>query len=183
MNATNDANATNATDATTAGLDTLTSRFSDPQQLVPELGDVSTALFKIAGNGTVPRRTVVLVHLRAGQLVGNTYLTVMHTGNARRAGVPEEKIAAVASWRDAPYFTDAERVALELVEAVLTPGGHTERVPDALYARAAEHYDAKALVTLAMAIGQVNFFVPIALIGKPLPGVSMAEQWRTAPAG
>ncbi|MFC9891931.1 carboxymuconolactone decarboxylase family protein [Streptomyces pilosus] len=170
-------------DTTTYGLETLTSRFSDPQRLVPELGDVSTALFKIIGNGAVPRSTITLIHLRAGQLVGNTYLTVMHTANARRAGVPEDKLAAVASWKDAPYFTVAERVALEVVEAVLTPAGHGERVPDDLYARAAEHYDDKALATLAMAIGQVNFFIPLALIGKPLPGVSMAEQWRTATTG
>lgn len=166
-------------DMTTSNLDTLTSRFSDPQKLVPELGDVSTALFKIIGNGAVPRSTITLIHLRAGQLVENTYMTVMHTANARRAAVPEEKIAAVASWKDAPYFTEAERVALALVEAVLTPARQGERVPDGLYAWAAEHYDDRALATLAMAIGQVSFFVPLALIGKPLPGVSMAEQWRT----
>lgn len=169
-------------DTTPNGPGTLTSRFPDPQQLVPELGDVSTALFKITGNGAVPRSTITLVHLRAGQLVENTYLTVMHTANARRAGVTEERIAAVASWKDAPYFTAAERMALELVEAVLMPSGRSERVPDNLYARAAEHYDDKALTTLAMAIGQVNFFIPLALIGKPLPGVSMAEQWRTSTA-
>ncbi|OIV37027.1 alkylhydroperoxidase [Mangrovactinospora gilvigrisea] len=169
----------NATDTTPDG---LTSRFSDPQQLVPELGDVGAALFKIIGNGAVPRSTIGLVHLRAGQLVANTYLTVLHTGNLRRAGVPEEKITAVASWPDAPYFTVAERVALELVEAVLTPTQAGERVPDELYARAAEHYDTTALATLAMAIGQVNFFIPLALIGRPLPGVSPAGQWRTAPA-
>lgn len=161
---------------------TLTSRLSDPQQLVPELGDAGAALFKIAGNGAVPRGTIALVHLRAGQLVGNTYLTMLHTGNLRRAGVPEEKITAVASWADAPYFTAAERVALELVEAVLTPNPHGERVPDALYARAAEHYDPRALATLAMVIGQVNFFIPLALIGRPLPGVSPAEQWRATAA-
>ncbi|WP_415947427.1 carboxymuconolactone decarboxylase family protein [Streptomyces sp. KLOTTS4A1] len=158
----------------------LTSRFSDPQQLVPELGDVSAALFRILGTGTVPRSTVGLVHLRAGQIVGNTYLTVLHTGNLRRAKVSEEKITAVASWRDAPCFSEAERVALELVEAVLLPSPHGERVPDELYARAAEHYDAKELATLAMLIGQVNFFIPLALIGKPVPGVAPTEQWRAA---
>ncbi|MFI0411087.1 carboxymuconolactone decarboxylase family protein [Actinomadura sp. 3N508] len=162
--------------------DTLTSRFGDPQQLVPELGAASAALFKIAGNGLVARSTIGLVHLRAGQLVGNTYLTVLHTGNLRRADVPEEKITAVASWKDAPCFTGAERVALELVEAVLTPAPQGERVPDELYERAAEHYDEAALATLAMAIGQVGFFIPLALIGKPLPGVSPAEQWRAATA-
>ncbi|GGV73560.1 hypothetical protein GCM10010277_87340 [Streptomyces longisporoflavus] len=163
-------------------LETVTSRFSDPQRLVPELGDVSAALFKIVKNGAVAPGTIGLVHLRAGQLVENTYLTVLHTSNLRRAGVPEEKITAVVSWSDAPYFTAAERVALELVEAVLTPGRPGERVPDALYARAAEHYDATALATLAMAIGQVNFFIPLALIGKPLPGVSPTEQWRASTA-
>jgi alkylhydroperoxidase family enzyme len=61
---------------------------------------------------------------------------------------------------------------------VLTPNPSGERVPDELYARASEQYDDKALATLIMAIGQVCFFLPLALIGKPLPGVSPAEQWR-----
>ncbi|MEV8440943.1 hypothetical protein AB0425_26495 [Actinosynnema sp. NPDC051121] len=64
------------------------------------------------------------------------------------------------------------------MEAVLTPNPRGERVSDELYARAAEHYDDKALTTLTMAIGQVCFFIPLALIGKPLPGVAPAAQWR-----
>lgn len=86
----------------------------------------------------------------------------------------------MASWRDAPYFTNAERAALALTEAVLQPSTHSERVPDELYARAAEHYDDKAMAMPAMAIGQVNFFVPMAVIGKPLPGVRPAVQWTSA---
>ncbi|MBT2450225.1 carboxymuconolactone decarboxylase family protein [Streptomyces sp. ISL-43] len=153
------------------------SRMSNPQELVPELGEVGAALFKATGNGSVARITIGLIQLRAGQIVGNTYLTVLHTGNLRRAGETEERITAVASWRDAPYFTGAERAALELAEAVLQPSVHGERVPDGLYAEASAHYDAKALATLAIAIGQVNFFSALALIGKPLPGRSPAEQW------
>ncbi|MFE3455765.1 carboxymuconolactone decarboxylase family protein [Nonomuraea sp. NPDC059194] len=129
-------------------------------------------------DGTIPQATISLVQLRAGQIVGNTYLTVLHAGNLRKAGETEERITAVASWRDAPYFTDAERIALALVEAVLAPNPAGERVPDELYAQASEHYDDKALATLTMAIGQVCFFIPLALIGKPLPGVSPAGQWR-----
>lgn len=153
------------------------SRLSNPMELVPELGEVGAALFKVVGNGSVPRATIGLVQLRAGQLVGNTYLTVLHTGNLRAAGEPEERITAVASWRDAPYYTDAERVALALAEAVLKPNDHGERVSDALYAEVSRHYDAKALATLTMAIGQVNFFIPLAVIGKPLPGKPVKEQW------
>ncbi|MGW1230050.1 carboxymuconolactone decarboxylase family protein [Streptomyces sp. NPDC002530] len=158
--------------------DTRTPRFTDPTALVPELGEVGPALFRATGNGTLPRTTIGLVQLRAGQLVGNTYLTVLHTGNLRRAGESEERITAVATWHDAPYFTPAERAALAVVEAVHTPNPAGERVPDALYAEAAAHYDEKALATLATAIGQVGFFTALALIGRPLPGVAPAEQWR-----
>ncbi|MEV4370151.1 carboxymuconolactone decarboxylase family protein [Nonomuraea sp. NPDC049637] len=154
------------------------SRLSNPAVLVPELKEIAGALFRATGNGSVPEVTISLLQLRAGQIVGNTYLTVLHTGSLRKAGETEERITAVASWPDAPYFTEAERVALALVEAVLTANPAGERVPDELYERAREHYDEKALATLIMAIGQVGFFTPLALIGKPLAGVSPTEQWR-----
>ncbi|GAA0344695.1 carboxymuconolactone decarboxylase family protein [Streptomyces blastmyceticus] len=150
----------------------------DPLELVPELAEVSAALFKAAGNRSVPRATISLVQLRAGQIVGSTYLTVLHTGFLRKAGESEDRITAVASWQDAPYFTGAERAALALVEAVLQPSAHGQRVSDELYAQVAEHYDDKALATLMIAIGQVNFFIPIALIAKPVPGRSFTDPWK-----
>ncbi len=155
----------------------LGSRMSDPAELVPELKELGGWLYRATGNRSVPRTTIGLVQLRAGQLVGSTYLVLMHTGMLRKAGEGEERIAAVATWRDAPYFSAAERAALALVEAVLTPNPAGERVPDELYAEAARHYEPKALTTLTLAIGQVNFFVPLALIGKPVPGVAPSEQW------
>ncbi|MEH6377920.1 carboxymuconolactone decarboxylase family protein [Streptomyces sp. KLMMK] len=150
----------------------------DPLELVPELAEVSAALFKATGNRSVPRTTISLLQLRAGQIVGNTYLTVLHAGFLRKAGEPEERITAVASWQDAPCFTAAERAALALVEAVLQPSAHGERVSDELYAQVAEHYEPKALATLMIAIGQVSFFIPIALIAKPVPGRSFNEPWN-----
>ncbi|MBV6703048.1 carboxymuconolactone decarboxylase family protein [Kitasatospora aureofaciens] len=149
----------------------------DPVQLVPELADVSAALFRATGNRSVPRATISLVQLRAGQIVGNTYLTVLHTGFLRKAGESEERITSVASWQDSPYFTGPERAALALVEAVLQPSAHRERVSDELYAQVAEHYDEKALTTLTIAIGQVNFFTAIALVAKPVPGRSFTDPW------
>ncbi|MFE2529604.1 carboxymuconolactone decarboxylase family protein [Streptomyces sp. NPDC059382] len=150
---------------------------SDPQALVPELADIGAALYRATGNRSVPRATIGLIQLRAGQIVGNTYLTMMHTTSLRKAGESEERIAAVASWQDAPYFTEAERAALALLEAVIRPSARGERVSDELYAEVAAHYDDKALATLAIAIGQVNFFIPLAVIGKPLPGRKPSEQW------
>lgn len=163
---------------TPAQQESLQSRLPNPIALVPELAEIGGAMFKATGNGSVPRTTISLVQLRAGQIVGSTYLTVLHSGNLRDAGESEHRIAAVSSWRDASCFVPAERVALALVDAVLVATSHGERVPDALYAQASGEYDDQALVTLIMAIGQVCFFIPLALIGKPLPGVSPAEQWR-----
>ena len=154
----------------TAKQDNLRSRLPDPNHFIPEFAEVAAGMFKATANGSIPRTTISLVQLRAGQIIGNTYHTVRQTGDLRQAGETEERITAVATWRDAPYFTDAERVALELVEAVLTPNPFGERVPDELYARASAHYDDKALWTLTLAIGQMCFFIPVALIGKPIPG-------------
>lgn len=153
------------------------SRMPNPGEFVPELADVSAALFRATGNQSVPRTTINLIHLRAGQIVNNTYLTVLNTSFLRKAGESEERITAVASWQDAPYFTPAERAALALVEATLQPAPHgRERVTDELYAEAAKHYDNKAIATLTIAIGQINFFIALAVIGKPQPVTSLADQ-------
>jgi alkylhydroperoxidase family enzyme len=148
----------------------LRSRLPDPSPFLPEVGEIAGAMFKATLNGPIPQTTMSLAHLRAGLIVGSTYHVIRATGDLRKAGEAEERISAVATWRDAPYFTDAERVALELVDAVLTPNLVGERVPNDLYARAAAHYDEKALWTLIVTIGQICFFIPVALIAKPIPG-------------
>jgi alkylhydroperoxidase family enzyme len=156
---------------------TTHSRFNAPE-LVPELGEVSVALFKAVGNGSVPRTTIGLVGLRACQIAGNTYTLVRAARELRQFGESEDRIDAVASWWDAPYFTDAERAAFALVDAVLQPStAAEEKVPDDLYAQVAEHYDPKALATLTMAICQANFFMPLAHIGRPLPGMPPSKTW------
>lgn len=159
--------------------DGLRSRLPDPTQLFPELVAMAATMTKTIQNGSIPPTTIHLVQLRAGQIVGNTYHTVRQTGELRQAGETEERITAVASWQDAPYFTDAERVALELVEAILTPNPFGERVSDELYAKATSHYDDTALWTLTLAISQICYFIPVALVAKPIPGMPPGKNYRT----
>ncbi|GAA0519638.1 hypothetical protein Ade02nite_80800 [Paractinoplanes deccanensis] len=154
-----------------------TSRLPDPMPLFPEITPLAAGMAKLIANGTVPEATVHLMQLRAGQIVGSTYHTIYQTSLLRKAGVTEDQITAVASWQDAPYFSDAERVALELTEAVLTPNRTGERVPDELYGRAAAHYDDKALWTLTLVLAQICFFVPVALIAKPIPGRPLGKNY------
>lgn len=155
----------------------LQSRLPDPTQFFPELVVMGGTMVKAIQNDSIPQTTINLVQLRAGQIVGSTYHTVGQAGQLRGAGETEERITAVACWQDAPYFTNAERVALELVEAVLTPNPFGDRVPDELYAKAAAHYDDKALWTLTLAISQVCYLIPVALVAKPIPGMPPGKNY------
>ena len=160
----------------TIDLDDIKSRLPGPT-FMPEILTIAGGMNKAVRNGSIPQITIGLVQLRAGQIVGSSYHTLDKTRNLRNAGETEDRITAVASWRDAPHFTAAERVALELVEAVLTPNPSGERVPDDLFARAAALYDEKALWTLIVAIGQICFFIPVALIAKPIPGKAPGKNY------
>jgi alkylhydroperoxidase family enzyme len=155
----------------------LNSRFNMPA-LVPELLEISQALFKATGNGSLPPATLGLIRLRVCQITGSTYSIIRQTRGLRELGESEDRVDAVASWWDAPYFTDAEKAALALVEAVLQPSSAgKEKISDELYAQAAEHFDPKALATLSLTIGQAMLFTPIALIGRPPAGVPEGQQW------
>jgi alkylhydroperoxidase family enzyme len=168
---------TPTTTDTTTEQDGIQSRLPDLTQLFPELAKLSGAVRNAVRNGPVPQTTISLMLLRAAQIVGSTYHAISLTDNLRKAGETEKRITAVATWQDAPYFTDAERVALELVEAVLTPNPFGERVSDELFAKASALYDDEALWTLTMAIGHFCLFTPVALIGKPIPGRPIGKNY------
>src|SRR5689334_9513049 len=101
-------------------------RIADVNTHVPEIRDMANAIVKACSNGSVPQSTMGLVCLRAGQVVGNTYQAIRNSVDLRNAGESEERIASVATWWDAPYFTDAERAALTLTEAVFQPNPRGE---------------------------------------------------------
>lgn len=145
-------------------------RIPEINSMIPEIQEVAGALVKAVSNGSLPAETISLVFLRAGHVVGNTYQVLRHTGDLRKAGASEDRIAGVATWWDAPYFTDAERAALALTDAVLQPAPRgEERVPDDLWAEVAKHYDAKALSTLTVLLASAGFWMAIAMLMKPPP--------------
>ena len=145
-------------------------RIPDANTHLPEFQELAGTLVKATANGSVPATTTSLVYLRAGHIVGSTYQVMRHSADLRRAGESEARIAAVATWRDAPYFTDAEQAALTLTDAVFQPGPRgEERVPDDLYAEVAKHYDDKAMATLMVVLASAGFWMNVALISKPAP--------------
>ncbi|HKD75614.1 MAG TPA: carboxymuconolactone decarboxylase family protein, partial [Ktedonobacterales bacterium] len=78
--------------------------------------------------------------------------------SARKAGETEERLFAVSAWREAPYFTDAERAALALTEAVTRLADRADPVPDVIWDEASRHYDEQGLAALILMIATTNLF-------------------------
>jgi AhpD family alkylhydroperoxidase len=134
----------------------MKSRMNSPVMIIPEamkaLHDLSSAVTK----GGVPKSTLGLVELRASQINGCGVCLDMHARQMRQAGETDERLFAVAAWRDTPYFNDAERAALALTEAVTRLSDRAEAVPDEIWSEAAMHYDERALAGLLLAIATIN---------------------------
>jgi AhpD family alkylhydroperoxidase len=96
------------------------------------------------------------VHLRASQINGCSVCVDMHSRELKKAGETDDRIFTVAAWREAPYFTDAERAALALTEAVTRLSDRADAVPDAIWEEATRHYDESALAALIIQIAQIN---------------------------
>jgi AhpD family alkylhydroperoxidase len=124
--------------------------------IYPDAVKALQALAAATEKSGVPAKTRGLIHLRASQINGCSVCVDMHPRMLRKSGETEERLFAVAAWRDAPYFTDAERAALALTEAVTRLSDRPDPVPDEIWNEAARHYDEKALAALILSIANVN---------------------------
>jgi len=131
-------------------------RIPNPAISVPGAMDALLALSKAATKAGIPHRTLELVHLRASQINGCAVCVDMHSKDLQRTGEADERIFAVAAWREAPYYTDAERAALALAEYVTRLADRSDPVPDEVWAEAATHYDEAALAALVIDIAAIN---------------------------
>jgi AhpD family alkylhydroperoxidase len=116
------------------------------------------ALFKAVYAGGVDPATLELVHLRASQINGCSACVDSGARSARKAGETEERLATVAAWREAPYFSDAERAALALAEAATRLADRPDPVPDEIWDAAAAHFDQKGLAAIVLMIAVTNLF-------------------------
>lgn len=136
----------------------MQSRMQNPAVVLPDAMPSIQALIKAVNSGGVDGQTMELVHLRVSQINGCSACVDGGAKAARKAGVSDERLATVAAWREAPYFTEPERAALALAEAATRLADRPDAVNDEVWDAAATHFDEKQLAALVLMIGVTNLF-------------------------
>jgi|SRR6266508_1946549 len=134
----------------------MQTRMNNPAMIFPDAMKALLALNTVTEKSGLPATTIGLVQLRASQINGCSVCVDMHPRLMKKTGETDERLFAVAAWRDAPYFSDAERAALALTEAVTRLSDRADPVPDEIWNEAARHYDEQALGALVLAIALIN---------------------------
>lgn len=132
----------------------------------PEAYGAMVAFGQAAEDGLDPG-IAALVKIRASQMNGCAFCVDMHTKGARTAGESEERLYVLPAWRGAPFFTDRERAALALTEAVTFLAD--DRVPDDVYAEAARTFDETELSHLLWTIAAINAWNRVGVATRMMP--------------
>ena len=151
-------------------------RMPNPALTLPGVMEALHALGAAAADTALPRSTVDLVHLRASQINGCAVCIDIHTRSAKNRGETNERLFSVAAWREAPYFTDADRPALALTEAATRLADRADPVPDYVFREAAEHFDEPALAALVVQIAVINAWNRINVTTSQISGEWTQQQ-------
>jgi AhpD family alkylhydroperoxidase len=133
-------------------------RMKNPAMSLPGAFEALQAIHTSIEQGGVPRATLELTSLRASQINGCSVCVDMHSRGLRKMGEKDERIFALSAWREAPYYSEAERAALALAEAASRLSDRADPVPDEIWKEAARHYDETQLGALVMSIGLINLW-------------------------
>jgi AhpD family alkylhydroperoxidase len=147
----------------------MQARMKNPGLVIPDAMTAIRALNEAIRQGGVPQGTLDLVHLRVSQINGCS-VCVGAAAKARKDGETDERLFTLVAWRGTPYFTDAERAALALTEAVTRLSDQTDPVPDEIWNEAARHYDEPALAALVLWIAVSNLFNRVNVATRQIPG-------------
>jgi AhpD family alkylhydroperoxidase len=148
----------------------MQARIRNPSVIVPGAMQAIQALIGSAQKSGAPPEVLHLVHLRTSQINGCSACVDGGVKHAKQAGESDERLFAVAAWSEAPYFSDAERAALALAEAMTRLDDRTDPVPDQVWAEAARHFDERALSGLVLWIATTNFFNRVNVTTRQVAG-------------
>ena len=159
-------------------------RMDNPVMIVPGAMEALQKLGNAARRAGVPATTLYLIEVRASQINGCSVCLDMHSRELKAIGESDERIFMVGAWREAPYFSDAERAALALTEAATRLADRSDPIPDDVWEEARQHYNERELAGLVIAIASINAWNRINATTRQITG-EWVDQWisRPEPAG
>ncbi|MBB3137439.1 AhpD family alkylhydroperoxidase [Rhizobium pisi] len=145
-------------------------RMGNPALVLPAAMQALNALSQVPAETGLSPKLLELVNLRASQINGCSVCIDGHPRIAKKLGETDERLFAVSAWRDTPYFSDAERAALALTEAVTRVSDRADPVPDEIWDEATRHYDGKSLAALVIAIANINVWNRLNIATRQIAG-------------
>jgi AhpD family alkylhydroperoxidase len=133
-------------------------RIQNPAALMPDAVKGINSLYKAAFSAGVDHKVLELVHLRASQINGCSACVDSGARTMKKNGETDDRLFAVAVWRETPYFTEPERAALALAEAMTRLADRPESVSDEIWDAAAKHFDEPQLAAIVLWVSVTNLF-------------------------
>ncbi|MFB6818938.1 carboxymuconolactone decarboxylase family protein [Streptomyces sp. NPDC056347] len=124
----------------------------------PDLWKGVGHLQKAIAAGGVDPKLLSLIHLRVSQINSCSACVYASVAGGRKAGDTDERLHNVAAWREAPFYTDAERAALALAEAATRLQDGAEGVTDAIWEEVNAHFTEEEIGAINLEIAMTNFF-------------------------
>ncbi|MET9068838.1 carboxymuconolactone decarboxylase family protein [Streptosporangium sandarakinum] len=136
----------------------MEARMKNPATIIPAAMKPIMELMQAAQSQGLPQELMEMIHLRVSQINGCSFCVDAGYKNLRKLGESDERVGLVSAWREAPYYTDAERAALELAEASTRLADRADGVPDDVWNRAADHFDERQLASILLMTAVTNLF-------------------------
>jgi AhpD family alkylhydroperoxidase len=153
----------------------MQARMQSPALTLPGALDALRQLARCAEQAGLSRSLQELCNLRASQINGCAVCVEMHSRALAKLGEPQERIFALAAWREAPYYSDAERAALALSEATTRISDRADPVSDEIWQDAVRHFEPPVLAALVLSIATVNVWNRLNAATKQIGGAWTAQ--------
>ena len=124
----------------------------------PAIADMAQAKSQIT---SIAPRMRAMIELRVSQINGCAYCVDLHSTEARDADETRQRLDCLTVWRDVAFFSDAEKAALALAEAITQVA--EQGAPDDLYAALLTHFTELQIVDLTLIIAQMNAWNRVAI--------------------
>jgi uncharacterized peroxidase-related enzyme len=137
----------------------MTARMTNPATILPQAIKAVPHLFGAMEQGGLSASLREILALRVSQINGCAACVHAHAKALKADEEGDDRISTVAVWRESPFFSDAERAALELAEyATRLADSRGAAVPDSVWDAAADNFDEKELAAIILLVATTNFF-------------------------